>query len=96
MKQTIRGKLYDTEKATCIADDRYWDGHNFERSGRNTYLYLTPNGNYFEYSTTQWQGERDTIEPVGKAEAKALWEELPEHNGISYEEAFPGEKVTEA
>ena len=33
MKQIINRKVYDTEKATVIASDRYWDGSNFERSG---------------------------------------------------------------
>jgi len=34
----IGRKRYSVQKATLIASDAYWDGHNFERSGRNTFL----------------------------------------------------------
>ena len=43
MKKIIDRKQYDTETATKLADDRYWDGNNWERSGRNEFLYRTPN-----------------------------------------------------
>ncbi len=39
MKEVIGGVKYDTEKAEIIADDCYWDGHNWERNGRNTFLW---------------------------------------------------------
>lgn len=64
MQQIIDGVRYDTEKATLVASDRYWDGHNLERRGRNTYLYKSPKGRWFALHTTQWQGERDYIEPL--------------------------------
>jgi hypothetical protein len=94
MKQIIDRKVYDTETATLITSDRYWDGSNFERSGRNTYLYKTKNGNYFSYHTTQWQGERDSIEALTVEQAKDLYEQLPEHEA-DFEAAF-GEKPEEA
>lgn len=94
MKQIVDGKLYDTKKAQLVAHDRYWDGRNFERNGRNTYLYRTAKGNFFLHHTTCWQGERDYIEPVSKEYAKAMYEELPEHE-LEYEEAF-GEAPEEA
>jgi len=56
MKAVIGGVRYDTEKAQIIAHDCYWDGHNMERNGRNTYLYKTPNGRYFAVHLTLWQG----------------------------------------
>jgi hypothetical protein len=87
MKQIINGKEYDTDTATLLASNRFWDGSNFERNGRNTYLYKTPNGRYFTHHTTQWQGERNTIEAIEVDEAKALYEELPEHES-GYEQAF--------
>ena len=93
MRQVVNGKLYDTEKAQLVASDRYWDGHNWERHGRNTYLYKTAKGNFFLYHTTLWQGER-AIEPVSKEEAKAYYEQLPGHE-MEYEEAF-GEPPEEA
>lgn len=92
MKQVFDGKLYNTETAIVIASDRYWDGHNFERSGRNTYLYKTKKGNYFVYCSTMWQGERDTIEVITLEEAQGYYETLPEHE-VEYAEAFGVEPV---
>jgi len=89
-------KRYDVSKATLIADDKYWDGHNMERDGRNRFLYRTPKGGYFVVTLTMWQGERDTLDPVSKEEAIALYEgPLTEHR-VSYEKAFPGVKVVDA
>jgi len=89
-------KKYDTATATLIAHDAYWDGHNFERSGRNTFLYRTPNGNYFEVTLSKWQGERDALTPVNLEEAIELYDgSLTEHE-VSYQDAFPGVKVEEA
>lgn len=94
--RVVDRKRYDTETATLIADDQYWDGHNFERRGRNTFLFRTPKGAYFTVSTSLWQGERDTLEPVTLEESMELFEkELPEH-AVSFAEAFPGVKVDDA
>lgn len=97
-KQGIRevhnGLMYDIDTAKEIASDRYWDGRNWERCGRNTFLYLTEKGRYFIRHSTYWQGEIDHLEPISKKRAKRLYEILPEHNA-SYEEAF-NEKVEEA
>jgi hypothetical protein len=80
MQQVMNGKLYDTETATLLASDRYFDGSNWERNGRNAYLYKTPHGRYFMLYTTCWQGERDYMEIVSKTHAKVLYEDdLPEH-----------------
>ena len=88
MQQIINRKLYDTENAELIATDRYWDGSNFERHGRNIYLYKgNANGNFFSYHTTLWQGERDHIEALTKEQATDLYEDLPEQE-IDFEEAF--------
>jgi hypothetical protein len=96
-------KRYDVSTATLIAGDDYWDGHNFERSGRNTFLYRTPLGNYFVVYLTCWQGERDTLEPVNQGDAILAYEgnemseigSLSEHY-VEYAEAFPGVTVEEA
>jgi len=87
MEQIVNGKLYDTDKATLVASDRYFDGSNFDRHGRNTYLYKTKKGAFFVHHSTLWQGELDSIEPCTEAEAKVYFERLPE-NEISYFEAF--------
>ena len=44
MEQIVNGLKYDTETATKVAHDRYFDGSNWERHGRNTYLYRTKAG----------------------------------------------------
>lgn len=92
----IDRKRYSVATATLIAHDAYWDGHNFERSGRNTFLYRTPNGAYFEVTLTQWQGERDALTPLTQDDAIADYEHnLTEHE-VSYSEAFPGVEVIDA
>ena len=89
-------KRYDVRTATLIAHDAYWDGHNFERRGRNTFLYRTPRGNFFTVNLTQWQGERDALTPIGLDEAIELFEgPLTEHE-VSYAEAFPDVTIEEA
>jgi hypothetical protein len=87
MKAIIGGKLFDTDTALLVASDRYHDGHNWERHGRNTHLYRTKRGSFFLKHTTCWQGERDSIEPVVKEEAMRHYESLPEHE-MEYAEAF--------
>ena len=87
MEQIINGLKYDTKAAVLLASDRWWDGHNWDRDGRNTYLYRTKACRFFLHRTSNWQGERDHIEPVGLEEAKQYYEELTEHE-MSYEEAF--------
>ncbi len=74
--QIVNGKKYRTETASVVADDVYWDGHNFERSDRNTWLLKTPQGAFFLQHQTCWQGERDSIEPVTLEQAKEWYERL--------------------
>jgi hypothetical protein len=92
----IGGKRYDTKTATLIADDCFWDGHNWERRGRNTFLYRTPKGNYFVVHQTCWQGERDSLEPLSIQEAIELWEGPCCEHECSFEKAFPGVTVEDA
>ncbi len=94
--QIVNRTRYSVAKATLIAGDDYWDGHNWERSGRNTFLYRTPKGAYFTVSFTQWQGERDSLRPVSLDDAIDLYEgPLTEHR-VDYAEAFPGVEVVDA
>jgi len=96
MVRIIGRKRYSTKTATLIASDAYWDGSNWERHGRNTFLYKTPNGAYFTVNLTQWQGERDTLSPVGLGEAIELFEGALTEHEVKYAEAFPEVTVEDA
>ncbi len=96
MTRTVGGRRYSVADAELIADDAFWDGHNFERHGRNTFLYKTKTGNYFSVTLTQWQGERDELTPLTQEEAIALYERLDDADALQFEYAFPGVKVTDA
>jgi len=87
MEQIINGKLYDTSTADLIADDKYWDGHNWDRQGRSKSLFKTKKGNYFMFYETRWQGEKDNIHPISKEEAKQEFENLSEIKQ-EFEDAF--------
>jgi hypothetical protein len=92
MERIVEGKRYAVKTATLLAHDDYWERANIKRSGRNTFLYRTPNGRYFVVNLNQWQSDRDTLTPVGTVEAIEFYASLPDHVA-SYEEAFPGTRV---
>jgi hypothetical protein len=92
----VNRQRYSVETATLLAHDAYWDGHNFERSGRNTFLYRTRKGSYFTVHLTQWQGEQDTLIPRSQEEALELYEGPLSEHAVAYEAAFPGVDVTDA
>ena len=95
MTKVVGGLRYATRTATVLASNAYWDGNNWERQGRNTYLCRSPRGRYFLVHLTCWQSERDSIEPVTEDEAVGHYETLPEHE-TPFEEAFPGRKIEDA
>jgi hypothetical protein len=96
MIRIVNRKRYNTETATLIASDAYWDGHNFERHGRNSFLYHTPNGAYFSVNLTMWQGEQDSLAPLTQEEALELYEgPLSEHE-VTHKIAFPDVVVEDA
>lgn len=96
MTRIVDRRRYSTATADLLAGDDYWDGHNWERHGRNAFLYRTPGGRYFVVTLTQWQGELDTLSPVDLDEAIRLYEdELPEHY-VEYSDAFPDVTVEDA
>lgn len=84
--EVIGKKRWDTDKSTLIASDNYWDGNNFERGGRNSFLWKTKNGRYFVTHQTCWQGERDRLVVLSREEAIEMYEEL-DHD-VAFEEAF--------
>ena len=96
MTRIVERKRYSTKTATLLASDRYWDGSNWARHGRNTWLFRTPNGAYFTVTETAWQGEQDTLSPITQDEAIELYEgSLTEHE-LDYAEAFPSVTVEDA
>ena len=94
MRKIIRGKMYDTETATLIANNEFSDGSNRMPGGRSTSLYKTARGNFFALYETHWQGERDTIEPLSITAAKDLFEALDADDN-EYSDVF-GEKPEDA
>lgn len=87
MKEIINGKMYDTETAKEVASDKYWDGHNYSRKGRNKTLYKTAKENFFLHHETHWQGEVDHLEPISRTQAMEEFEMLRVKN-MEYEEVF--------
>ena len=95
MSKVVDGKRYNTETATVIASDDYFDGYNYERNGRNCFLMRTLHGHYFKVKMSKWQGELNNLVPLYEDEAIKLYEDLPVHT-CEYETAFPDQKVEEA
>lgn len=95
MAVVVGGRRYRTETAELLAHDAYWDGSNRDRSGRNVFLFRSPRGSYFVQYQTMLVAERNRIEAISEAEARALYERLPEHE-VEYEVAFPGTVVEDA
>lgn len=86
--QIIDGKTYNTKTSTLLAHNRYWDGRNWDRHGRNLFLYRHPDGEYFMFAMTMWSDERDHIEIISRGEALWFYDYLPERE-VSREVAFP-------
>ena len=95
MEAIINGVRYRVANSTELASDQYWDGHGFERDGRNVFLYHTPTGRYFAVHLTMWEKERDYIEPLEEDAAMELYEDLP-MKVMPVEQAFPNVRVVEA
>ena len=96
MQRVVDGKRYDTRTATLIARAEYWDGHNMDRGGRNTYLYRTLRGRYFTVITACWQGEMDMLTPISEREAVELYTYALLEHRVDFEAAFPNVTVEDA
>ena len=100
MSAVIGGLRYSVETATLLAGDDWWDGHNHERRGTNTFLYRTPNGSFFFVNLSQWQGSPGSqIVPCQRDEAVSFWESCQAHDSCevkTFEEAFPGIEIRDA
>lgn len=95
-EKIIDRKRYSTKTAELIASNAYWDGSNFERSGRNQFLYKTPKGAFFFVNLTRWQGESDTLIPCSVDEAIEAYEGWLTEHEVEYSEAFPDIEVLDA
>jgi hypothetical protein len=89
------GKRYRTDTATLIAHDAYWNGHQFEQGGRNTFLFRTPNGNFFAQHQTLLLGEINKITPLEANEALQLYQSLHKKE-VPFRVAFPHIKAEDA
>lgn len=96
--EIVERKRYAVETSTRVAGDDWWDGSNFERRGRNSWLYRTPRGAFFVVTRSQWQGEPGTsLRPVTQDEAVTFWEAcVRDSDRLAFEDAFPGVKVEDA
>jgi len=97
MTWVVAGKRYRTATATLIAHDEYWNGHAYEQDGRNTFLFRTPNGNFFAQHQTLLPHEVETgkIVPLGINEAMSLYHSLYKKE-VPFGVAFPSVKVEDA
>ena len=95
MSRVISGKRYKTDSACLIASDAYWDGRNWERNGRNTFLFKTLKGNFFVQYQSKRRGEHDHIKPVNVDEAVQFYEQLPKKE-VAFDVAFPDVHVEDA
>jgi len=94
--RVVNRRRYSVASSTLLASDAYWDGHNWERRGRNSFLYRTPKGAYFTVNLTQWQGEQDSLEPCSEDTAIELYEGALSEHELSYEDAFPSVTIEDA
>jgi len=89
------GKRYRTDKSTLVAHDAYWNGYNCEQGGRNTFLFKTPNGNFFAQYQTLLQGEINKITPLEINEALSLYQSLQKKE-VPFRVVFPCIKAEDA
>ncbi|QDP51301.1 MAG: hypothetical protein Unbinned7913contig1002_56 [Prokaryotic dsDNA virus sp.] len=86
---------YDTEKSKLVAHDAFFDGHNWERNGRNRFLFKTVNGRFFVQVRHGDKEREDELIPLSLDGALTEWEGLPEKE-CGFWEAFPGTEVKDA
>ena len=91
----VDGKRYRTDTATLLAHDEYWNGHTYEQDGCNTFLFRTPNGNYFAQYQTLLPVITGKVVPLDQSEAMSLYHTLYRKE-LPFAVAFPCIKVTDA
>ena len=95
MAWVAAGKRYCTNTATLIAHDAYWNGHSWEQGSCNTFLFRTPNGNFFAQYQTLLPVETGKIVPLEMDEAVSLYHSLYKKE-VPFAVAFPDVKVEDA
>jgi hypothetical protein len=97
MTYVVAGKRYRTDTATLIAHDAYWNGYKWEQGGCNTFLFRTPNGNFFAQHQTLLPHEVETgkIAPLEIDEAVSLYHSLYKKE-VPFVVAFPDVNVEDA
>jgi len=95
MDWVIAGKRYRTDKSTLLAHDAYWNNHNWEQNGRNTFLFRTRNGHFFAQNQSVLPGEGDSIKALTTDQAIDLYHSLMEKE-VPFVIAFPCIPVKEA
>jgi len=95
MVWVVAGKRYRTDKARLIAHDEYWNGYSCEQGGRNTFLFRTPEGNFFAQYQTLLPGEINRIVPLETNEAIALYQSLHKKE-VPFGVVFPNVRVKDA
>jgi len=88
-------KRYSVKNSVLLAGDDYWDGHNYERNGTNTFLYRTAKGSYFWVGLTRWEGDRDELRPVTMEQAYTMYERMSEKR-VPVDQAFPDIVIEDA
>lgn len=95
MTWIVANKRYRTDRATLVAHDAYWNGHNYEQGGRNTFLFRTPKGNFFAQYQTLLQSETNKITPLDTSQAIALYQSLRKKE-VPFRIVFPLVKAEDA
>lgn len=95
MNWVVAGKRYRTDRATLLAHDAYWNGYSCEQGGHNTFLFRTPNGNFFAQHQTLLPGDINRIVPLEMNEAISLYQSLRKKE-VPFRIAFPDIKAQDA
>ena len=83
-EQVVKQKRYSTATATLLAGD---DAQGTQPDGRNTFLYRTPNGAYFEVSV--FEKGQPKLFPLTREDAIALYQGPLSKHRVPYAQAFP-------
>ena len=88
-----RPRAFSTRGAVLLADDAVFDGANWERGGRNRFLYRAAGGGFALVTQSRRAGEPPIVaEALSLEGAITVYQSLPAHR-VDLPEAFPGLSV---